>query len=125
MSTQPTQADSGLLDVPLALSQIGDEEAMNEMLLMLHESLARDVPQISDLLEEGDMVGANRLLHAIKGFIPIFCPESFCAVVVEVEGLSKDTSSSALAPAYAALRPQLERLQADVAVYLAAHHTSV
>lgn len=119
-----SQAGPGVLDIDLALSQIGDVDAMNDMLVMLQESLARDVPQVSSLLENGDVGGANRLLHALKGFVPIFCPESFCLEVAQVELFSKDPASTDVAPAYANLRPQLEKLLAEVSAYLVANGIS-
>jgi HPt (histidine-containing phosphotransfer) domain-containing protein len=121
----PTPQPSAIpfyLDTHLALSQIGDLETMNTMLLMLQESLQRDVPHIVTLLQEGDLVSANRLLHSLKGFIPIFCPEALCALVVQVEGQSKQGLAADLLPAYANLRPELERLLAEVTEYLLAHH---
>ncbi|NVO05169.1 MAG: Hpt domain-containing protein [Rhodoferax sp.] len=121
MSLPESPASPVYLDTELALSQIGDAETMNGMLLMLQESLARDIPLVSELLAAGDMAGANRVLHALKGFIPIFCDMPLCEQVVRVEGLSKDSQSTAVAPAYRALRPELERLQSEVAAYLKAH----
>lgn len=120
MVSLSSQAGPEILDIDLALSQIGDVDAMNDMLVMLQESLARDVPQVSTLLQSGDIGGANRLLHALKGFVPIFCPESFCQEVGQVELFSKDLASTNVAPAYANLRPQLEQLLAEVSAYLVA-----
>lgn len=106
------------LDAEGALTQIGDVETLNGMMVMLEESLARDIPLISAHFQAGDVVAANRLLHGIKGFVPIFCREAFCKQVVEVEALSKDSNSTLAGPAYEALRPDLEQLLADVNEYL-------
>lgn len=106
------------LDVDLAMSQIGDVQAMQGMLSMLEESLARDIPAIAELLDSGDVVGANRLLHPLKGFIPIFCGPVLSELVAQVEMLSKDASSTSVGPAYAELMPELNQLLADVSVYL-------
>ena len=121
MPTPLLQACPVYLDLDLALSQIGDTDAMNSMLLMLQESLASDVPAIAVLLQQGDVAAANRLLHALKGFIPIFCPEPLCAHVVRVEGMSKHGAHPALEPAYAVLQPQLVLLRSEVEAYLQAH----
>lgn len=118
MASLSHQSNLSILDIELAMSQIGDEDALNDMLRMLHESLARDVPLVSTLLDNGDVAGANRLLHALKGFVPIFCAEHFCSQVAGVELLSKDPASTTLDAAYAHLRPQLERLLAEVSLYL-------
>ena len=121
MSLSESQAGPLYLDTGLALSQIGDVDSMNSMLLMLQESLARDIPLVSELLQAGDVVAANRVLHALKGFIPIFCQAPLCEQVVRVEALSKDSRSQELGPAYRALRPELQALLDEVNAYLQAH----
>lgn len=88
------------------------------MLAMLEESLARDIPLIAELLAKGDVPGANRLLHPMKGFLPIFCGEALCTELSAVEGLSKTASTAEVAPAYAALRPKLDQLLAEVVAFL-------
>ena len=118
MSPRSPDAGATYLDTGLALSQIGDAEAMNGMLAMLQDTLASDLPLIDSFLRAGDVANANRLLHALKGFIPIFCQAELCAHVVRVEALSKDSQSTTAAPAYLALKPQLEQLLAEVRAYL-------
>jgi len=119
MNTSPTRPGPVHLDTALALSQIGDAEAMQGMLVMLEDTLASDVPKITDLLLQGDVAGASHILHPLKGFIPIFCNAALCDHVSQVELLSKSADSAAVSAAYAALRPKLEQLLAEVAVYLA------
>lgn len=108
------------LDTTLALAQIGDMDAMNSMIAMLQEALARDIQRIGAHLQSGDVAAANRLLHPLKGFIPIFCREDFCGRVEAVESMSKDSQSLTVGPAYAALQPALEQLLAEVCAYLEA-----
>ena len=108
------------LDTDLAMSQIGDVDTLNSMLLMLQESLARDVPAIAVLLQQGDVPPANQLLHALKGFLPLFCPEPLCAHVVRVEGMSKRGAHPELEPAYAQLQGALMQLLGEVEAYLRA-----
>jgi HPt (histidine-containing phosphotransfer) domain-containing protein len=118
MTSPLPKAGATYLDTELALSQIGDVEAMNGMLVMLQDTLANDLPLIEDFLRAGDVANANRLLHALKGFIPIFSRPELCAHVVRVEAMSKDTSNTATGPAYLALKPQLEQLLAEVRAHL-------
>ena len=106
------------LDTELALSQIGDVEAMNGMLAMLEETLTRDVPLIAQLLEQGDVLGANQLLHPLKGFIPIFCRAPLCELVTQVEALTKVSGNTEAAPAYRRLMPELNLLINEVTHYL-------
>jgi hypothetical protein len=121
MTTPLHPAGTGHLDIAFALSQIGDQDSLNSMLLMLQESLARDLPQIAAYLQAADVPAANRLLHALKGFIPIFCQEPLCSHVVAVEALSKDPLSTAVGPAYMVLQPELEQLLAEVSAFIVQH----
>ena len=118
MSLSSSGLEPAFLDIQLALDQIGDTQAMHGMLAMLEESLARDIPGIARLLEEGDLIAANRVLHSIKGFIPIFCVDALCKHVASVELLSKGGDWAEITKAYAGLRPDLLLLQAEVASYL-------
>lgn len=106
------------LDVNRALEQVGDVEALHDMLDMLQSSLDRDLPQIESLLAQGDVRSANRLLHALKGFIPIFCVDALSDHVASVESLSKTGSAIEVAAAYAPLAPKLQALQAEVDAHL-------
>jgi hypothetical protein len=106
------------LDTDLTLSQIGDAEGARTILVMLEETLQRDIHQISALLDQADVVGANRLLHPLKGFIPIFCGPVLSGRVSDVEGLSKNGGPDDVKKAYADLRPELETLLAEVSSHL-------
>lgn len=106
------------LDVERALEQIGEVAALHEMLDMLQASLDRDLPQIRLLLSQGDVKSANRLLHALKGFIPIFCTDALCEHVAAVEQASKTGSAAEVAQAFAPLEPKLQKLQAEIDAHL-------
>ncbi len=106
------------LDTDRALEQIGDVETLHEMVGMLQLTLARDLPLITQCLAAQNVSAANRLLHSLKGFIPIFCGEALCDHVAQVELLSKTASADDVARAYALLQPKLVQLQADIDVHL-------
>ena len=106
------------LDADSARAQVGDEESLQGMLLMLQDALTRDVPAIAQLLAAEDSQQATRLLPALKGFMPIFCRPPVCEHVAQVELASKSQASAQVAIAYAALRPELEQLQQEVRHYL-------
>ena len=106
------------LDVDRALEQIGEVSALHEMLDMLQDSLDRDVSEISRLLDQQNVTAANRLLHALKGFIPIFCVDALCDHVAQVEILSKTASADEVRQAYGPLVPKLQQLQTDIDQYM-------
>ena len=109
------------LDTELALSQIGDLDAVRSMLAMLDETLTRDVAHVAALLAQGDTAAANVILHPLKGFLPIFCRPALCHAVETVEGLTRQADAQAARLAYAELAPALQQLQAEVIHYLHGH----
>ena len=121
MSVSSGGANVCFLDVELAIRQTGGAQAMQGMLPILEESLARDIPRISELLAQSDVEGASRVLHSLKGFIPIFCGETLSTLVAQVHELSKTGSVQDVTAAYAPLRADLASLLADVVNYRRDH----
>lgn len=107
------------LDIARALEQVGDEQALRGMLPMLQDLLDNDLPQITQFLANGDVSGANRLLHSIKGCMPIFCVPALCEQLAGVEHMSKSGGSAEVGEAFALLHPKLLSLQGEIAQYLA------
>ncbi len=110
MSTPPTTC----LSMQRAIEYLGDRDGALGLLGTLEASLQKELPQIELPLERGDLPGANRLLHQIKGFAPVFCVDTLVADVVRVEGLSKGSDLQAVQMAYAQLAPRLQQLLAEV-----------
>lgn len=117
-TTFPDRHAPRFLDVERALAQIGEVSALHEMLGMLQTSLDRDIPQVAQFLVAQDVGAANRLLHSLKGFLPIFCVDALCDHVEQVEMMSKTQGSAEVGQAYALLAPKLQQLQSEIAQYL-------
>ena len=117
--TTPDPSAYRWLDIASAMAQIGDSEALLEMLPMVQETLARDVPAIEAFLVSGDVPSANHLLHPLKGFMPIFCTPALRDAVAAVEKLSKSEPANVVLQEYIALKPQLLAFEAEVLAYLA------
>jgi hypothetical protein len=109
------------LDIPKALESVGDRDALIDMLGVLQDSLATDVPQIAHLIAQLRGPEAGALLHALKGFAPVFCTDALCAHIAQVELLSKTADGGDVVHAYAHLGPQLVQLQGEIHQYLQAH----
>ena len=103
------------LNFDRALEKMGDLPALTDLLAMLQVSLTRDVPRIEELLAQDNVLLANRMLHALKGFIPIFCGDALCDEVADLEQLSRTGSAAEVATAYASLSAKLGLLRQDVA----------
>ncbi|PIT72838.1 Hpt domain-containing protein [Limnohabitans sp. G3-2] len=100
---------------------IGDANGVLTLLKTLYQTLGEELPRIQALLDQDDVLGANRLLHQLKGFTPVFCVDSLVERVVNVEHLSKHAEPSEVRAAYKLLAPQLETLRSEVATHLRLH----
>lgn len=115
-----TTASHTCLSNDRAMEYVGDMQGVMALLGTLQQSLQDDLPQLQARLDAGDLPGANRLLHQLKGFAPVFCVDPLVAEVVRVEGLSKGTDVQAVRTAYEHLGPQLHQLLTEVQGQLAA-----
>ncbi len=84
------------------------------MMPMLLVTLRTDVPEILRLLKAGDVKAANKLLHPLKGFVPVFCIDPVVDSVTTVEIFSKTAAANEVLPRFEAILPLLERLRGEV-----------
>ena len=77
------------LSIDRAMEFIGDTQGVLSLLKTLHQTLSNDLPRLQILLDRGDVYGANRILHQLKGFTPVFCVDSLVEHVVRVEDLTQ------------------------------------
>lgn len=106
------------LSVDRAMEFIGDANGVLSLLKTLHQTLSDDLPRLQEFLDKDDVYGANRVLHQLKGFTPVFCVDSLVEHVVKVEEMSKHAEASELRAAYSQLAPQLESLRLEVIEHL-------
>jgi HPt (histidine-containing phosphotransfer) domain-containing protein len=107
------------LSIDRAIEFIGDKQGVLTLLKTLHQTLSDDLPRLQTLLDKGDVPGANRILHQLKGFTPVFCVDSLVAHVVQVEDMSKHAEAADLRSAYLLLAPKLEALRQEVLAHMA------
>lgn len=113
------------LSVERGMEFIGDEAGFLSLLKTLHKTLTTDIALISNLLANDDVPGANRLLHQVKGFAPVFCVDALVEHVVQVEALSKHGDTAEVSEAFRKLAPQLEHLRNEVSACLAANQQTL
>ena len=107
------------LDLPAALHKIGEASAVRDMLGMLADLLAQDVPKIRQALFNQDLAVAGCLVHSLKGCMPIFCTPPICNQIALVELHAKLGDSGQAQQAYASLGPALAALQLEIELHLA------
>ncbi|MCW2312254.1 Hpt domain-containing protein [Rhodoferax antarcticus] len=106
------------LDVARGADMMGSEAALRNILATVLVSLSADVPSMDAALQAGDVASANRMLHALKGYVPIFGSDALIEQVVSVEKLSKTESATVVQVAYAQLGPELHGLLAEIQYFL-------
>lgn len=112
------------LSIDRAMEFIGDANGVLSLLKTLKQTLSDDLPRLQELLDKDDVYGANRILHQLKGFTPVFCVDSLVEHVVRVEDLSKHAEPEELRTVYKQLSPQLEALRMEVIAHLDSHSPS-
>lgn len=118
MSTAPQPI---YLSIERAMEFIGDASGVLSLLKTLQQTLGDDLPRLQAFLDNEDVYSANRILHQLKGFTPVFCVDSLVEKVVLVESLSKHSEAQDLRLAYKELAPQLEALRLEVVAHLVLH----
>jgi HPt (histidine-containing phosphotransfer) domain-containing protein len=73
-------------------------------------SLTKDIGEIERLLGQADMPGVARILHSLKGFIPVFCHAEFAAQLVDIEKRSRSDASPQMVEQVQALLQPLRQL---------------
>jgi len=111
-------AGASRLDVARGVGMMGSEAALRKILLTVTGSMVADLPKIDAALQAGDVPTANRLLHAIKGYTPIFASDALVMQVTEVEKLSKTESAAVVQAQYAPLGVELKGLVVEIQAFL-------
>ncbi len=114
-----TAASAPDLDIARGVEMMGSETSLRKILKTVVDSLTTNLPAIEAALAQGDVALASRLLHGIKGYVPIFCTDSLIAQVAHLEGLSKTATAAEMAPLYATLAPRLAALLTEVKTFVA------
>ena len=93
---------------------MGSEAALRTILATVVVSMASDVSDIAAALAKDDVVNANRMLHAIKGYLPIFATDALVDRVTRIEATSKVESAAVVRPLWADLAPRLDVLLTEI-----------
>lgn len=107
------------LDIPAAKAQLDDEAVVRDILTMVQASLVTDIPAVDAYLSQGNLAGAQGLLHPLKGYIPLFSVPALAQQLTDAEKSCKGSDVAVAQSTYATVRPELEALLAEIATYLA------
>ena len=107
-----------VLDVQRGITMLGSEASLRKILKTVYDSMTTSLPEIKQALHAGDVPTANRLLHSLKGYAPIFATDSLVEHITRVEKISKTESSATVSPLYDELAPRLIALLAEIKGFL-------
>jgi len=107
------------LNADRGIGMMGSEAGLRRILATVVASLTADLPKLDQALHSGDVVTANRLLHAFKGYMPIIASDALIAQVAAIEFQSKTASAKEVRPSLDQLVPELQGLLAEINLYLA------
>jgi HPt (histidine-containing phosphotransfer) domain-containing protein len=107
-----------LLDAQRGLDMLGSDSSLRAVLRTVLDSLASDLPRIRQSLMNDDVPAANRLLHAIKGYMPVMGSDNLIDQVVQVERVSKQETAAVVLGHFSELEPKLTQLLVEIGVYL-------
>ena len=116
---QTAVAVESSFDPARGIEMMGSEASLRKILKTVIDNMAANLTEIDAALTAGDAVAANRLLHAIKGYLPIFATDALTDQVVALEKTSKTESAATLQPLYATLAPRLQGLLEEIRSFLA------
>lgn len=110
--------EAPLLDAVRALSLLERPEHVLHMVNLMLTTVPRDIKLIEAHLQAGERALAHRVLHQLKGFLPMFCTEAFGRELREMTKLCEDGDPAVFDQRFPALRAQLQRLCGEAQAYL-------
>lgn len=89
------------LEIERGLAFLDDRELLLEMLGLLEQNLGTDIARIWQFLDADDAAAAARVLHPLKGILPIFSSDELVEQVIHTELLCKTLPASEVRPVFA------------------------
>lgn len=118
MSSTPQVSPAPVLDTERALAMLENQEHVQPMIELLLSTVPADLEQIDTHLQADDRASAHRVLHQLKGFLPMFCAEGFGQDLREVTSLLKDGDPSGFDQKFPSVRARLQQLCDEAQAYL-------
>jgi len=95
-----------------------DQELARSILAELKDDLPLQIMLLQSQIKSGDIDGATRQAHKMRGAIANIGAVNTCRLLSEVEGLGRKGDMPGQRQAYQRLQPHIDRLLADIAALL-------
>lgn len=118
--TRPMAFATPLLDLTQAQALAGEPAGLRALAESFRDSLQTELQQIDAALARDDAQALSFGLHALKGFVPLFCQADLAQAVTALYHDSRHQDGAATAARYRQLAPVLQALGAEVQAWLGA-----
>ena len=98
----------------------GEAAALRQLVATFHDSLAQELRQLDAALDAADASQVQFSLHALKGFVPLFCQPDLAQSLIDLYHDSRSQPLAAIQARYRALGPALHALTHEVEAWLGA-----
>lgn len=103
------------LNLPIAIQRIGDAELVDEMLVMLHQSLPEDWQSFIDFMRQEKLIEAEKIIHQLKGTIPFFSDGTTADLLQHMDVLLKNaTNKDQIHEKFTALQSRMHGFQVEL-----------
>ena len=109
-----------LLDLAQAQALAGEADALRSLVESFRDSLQTELLRLDAAAQANDGEDLSMGLHALKGFVSLFCGTDLAQALTHLYQDSRQQSASAMVARYRALEPALRALHAEVEAWLGA-----
>jgi HPt (histidine-containing phosphotransfer) domain-containing protein len=95
-----------------------DQELLRELLTIFKEDFPQSFQSLKSAVSSGDLKGASRLSHTLKGMLSSLGATRAAAAASELEALSSAGEAVPLGEALSALESEAERLLPELDAYM-------
>ena len=108
------------LDLSQATEIAGDQAQLIELVRTFEDSLSHEWAQLQAAFENQDGERVQMCLHALKGFMPLFCHPDLAQAMVDLYQMSREQPFEATQARFRVLEPSFLALQKEVKAWLGA-----
>ena len=109
-----------LLDLSQAQALAGEPQALRTLAESFRDSLQTELQRLDAAVLGNDAQAMSFGLHALKGFVPLFCQPDLAQAVAELYHNSRALDAHAIGAGYRDLAPVLRALGTEVEAWLGA-----
>ncbi|MHC2068252.1 response regulator [Bremerella sp. T1] len=110
-STTPPAQDTGAFDLERALENVGgNDEILQEMIALFLTECPKQMHEIEDAYENGNLEKLIRSAHTLKGSVALFAADEATAAARKIEFMGRDEKLDEFSSAWSNLQEKIDQL---------------